>query len=366
MNIRFKFLGRHKKYLILLKRIIFKKPFLLVRVLHNYFRIFFLREKVVRKVEIGVTFKCQCSCQKCSSAFMHNPQRKELTVEEMKRVAKDILGLGAIHINLTGGEPLIADDIFEIIKAIQPSKVIITINTNGLLLDAAMIDRLDKAGVDILKISIDSPIEEEHDQSRGYKGCFKQAIKALAYIKKKKRMIGQIATVCIKENLRSERIWKLVEMAKEYDALLGLTIPALSGKWREDEDVLLGREERDVLQELIKVPHVVRDTDEAYVSSRCPVGYEIFYLTKYGDVIPCPLIQISFGNVRKESLKSIWQKMSNFKDFKDKQRPGCLAGEHKRFINNYLKPLKDHAILPLSIDKHPFKRKEDYVSQKDS
>ena len=366
MNIAIKSFNRYKKYFKLLKRIIFKKPVLLLRIAYNYFRILVLKEKIVRKVEIGITFKCQCSCPKCSSAFMHAPGREKLSIKEFRNIAKDILSLGAVHINLTGGEPLIAEDIFEIIKAIQPRKVLITINTNGILLTKDMIDRLDKAGVDIIKISIDSPLEEEHDQSRGYKGCFKQIIKALVYIKKKKRMMGQISTVCIKENLTSDKIWKLIEMAKQYDALLGLTIPAVSGKWIEDEGVLLDKKEREILAELIKIPHVIRDVDEAYIRSHCPAGSEEFYLTVYGDVIPCPLIQISFGNVKEESLKAIWQKMSDFKGFKDKEKPGCLAGENREFIEKYLLPLKDYKLLPLSINKHPLMGEGSDAAEKDS
>ncbi|MFZ2604047.1 MAG: radical SAM protein [Candidatus Omnitrophota bacterium] len=366
MNVAIKSFARYRKYFKLLKRAIFKKPVLLLRIAYSYFRIFVLRKKIVRKVEIGVTFKCQCSCSKCSSAFMDVPGRKELNVKELRDVAKDILSLGAVHINLTGGEPLIAEDIFEIIKALQPQKVLITINTNGLLLTEDMIDRLDKAGVDIIKISLDSPLEEEHDQSRGYKGCFKQIAKALAYIKKKKRMIGQISTVCIKENLISDKIWKLIEMAKQYDVLLGLTIPAVSGKWIDDEGILLGKKEREILVELIKIPHVIRDVDEAYMRSHCPAGSEEFYLTRYGDVIPCPLIQISFGNVKEESLKSIWRKMTDFKGFKDKEKPGCLAGENREFIEKYLLPLKNYKPLPLSINKHPLMGESFDVAEKDS
>jgi len=366
MNIAVKSFARYKKYFKLLRRIIFKKPFLVLRIAYNYFRILVLREKIVRKVEIGVTFECQCSCSKCSSAFMYAPGREKMSIEEIRDVAKDILSLGAVHINLTGGEPLVAEDIFEIIKAIQPQKVLITINTNGLLLTNDMIDRLDKAGVDIIKISIDSPLEEEHDQSRGYKGCFKQVVNALAYIKKKKRIIGQISTVCLKENLASGKIWKLIEMAKQYDALVGLTIPAVSGKWIEDEEVLLNKKEREILAELIKIPHVIRDVDEAYTRSHCPAGSEEFYLTRYGDVIPCPLIQISFGNIKEENLKVIWQKMFDFKGFKDKEKPGCLAGENRDFIKKYLLPLKDYKLLPLSINKHPLMGEGSDAAKKDS
>lgn len=350
MNITLKNFARYKKYFKIAKRIILKKPLVLLRILKNYFKIVVLRKRIVRKVEMGITFECQCKCHKCSSDFMKGVEEGKLTLGQIERVASEIISLGAVHINLTGGEPLMSENIFEVIKSFHPKKVVITINTNGLLLSEDMIDKLDKAGVDIFKISIDSPIEDEHDKSRGYKGCFRQAMKALEYIKKKGNVIGQISTVCIKENLNSSRIWELVRMAKDFDALLGLTIPAASGRWIDEREVLIGDKERDVLKKLIKIPHVIRDTDEAYLRSHCPAGSEEFYLTCYGDIIPCPLIQISFGNVKEESLKSIWKRMLDFKPFKNKKKLGCLAGEDKGFISRYLSPLKNHKHLPVSIN----------------
>lgn len=353
MNVTLNNILRYKKYSKIIRRIILKKPQVVFRIFNNYFRIIILKQKVVRKVEIGLTFDCQCNCGKCSSNFMKNPGRKKLALLELKQAAADILNLGTIQINLTGGEPLLAENIFEIIEYFKPHKTIITINTNGLLLDEEMIDRLETAGVDIIKISIDSPLEAEHDKSRGYHGCFKQAIRALSYIKKKKRILGQISTVCIKENLNSFRIWKLVEMAREHNALLGLTIPAASGRWLDDKRILSGEREKETLKKLIKIPHVIRDTDEAYLKAHCPAGSEEFYLTCYGDIIPCPLIQISFGSVKEESVKTIWERMSDFEDFKDKGKPGCLAGENRKFIDKYLSPLKNYKYLPVSIEDHP-------------
>jgi MoaA/NifB/PqqE/SkfB family radical SAM enzyme len=289
---------------------------------------------------------------------MKNVSRQKISLKEIKKAVEEMISLGAIQINLTGGEPLLDKDTFEIIKCLQPHKTILTMNTNGLLLSDVMIDRLEKAGVDIIKISIDSPIAEEHDRSRGYKGCFKQAIRALAYIKNKKMIIGQISTVCVRKNLNSSRIIELVKLAKTYNALLGLTIPAASGRWVNEEEILLRENERGILNELIKFPNVIRDTDEAYAKSHCPAGSEELYVTCYGDVIPCPLIQISFGNIKKEALYSIWKRMSGVPIFKNKRQFGCLAGENRKFIRDFLLPLKDYDQLPLSFQRHPMIEKE--------
>jgi len=366
MNIHLKFYYRYKKYIKLLRIILFKKPLLIPRIIYNYFRILVFKERVVRKIEIGITFDCQCNCAKCSSIFMRDVGREVVTPDELTQFGKDIIKLGVVHLNLTGGEPLLAERFFEIVKSLQPHKVLITVNTNGLLLSDRMIDMLEQAGVDIIKISIDSPIAEEHDKSRGYVGCFSQAIKALSYIKQKRRILAQISTVCIKENLNSERIWKLVKMANDYNALLGLTIPAASGRWMNAEGILLGEQEREVLKKLIRIPHVIRDTDEAYLRSHCPAGSEELYLTCYGDVIPCPLIQISFGNIKNERIGSIWKKMSDFKRFKHKQKFGCLAGEDRDFIKKYLTPLKSYSHLPLAIENHPANADDADASEKDT
>ena len=353
MNITDTVISRYFKYLRLLRVILIKKPMLLFRIAFNYFKIIVLGRKVVRKVEMGITFDCQCDCPKCSSAFMKNEDKQKLTIPEISRVAKEIIALGAVQVNLTGGEPLLEKNIFKIIECFQPHKVLITINTNGLLLSNSMIDALEAAGVDILKISLDSPEAEGHDRSRVYNGCFDKVIKALEYIKQKRKIVAQLSTVCIKENLNTDRIWQMVELAKKYNALLGLTIPAASGKWIRNKEMLLGEKEKSVLKSLIKIPHVIRDTDEAYMRSHCPAGSEEFYLTCYGDIIPCPLIQISFGNVRKKDIRTIWEEMSDFRGFKEKNKPGCLAGENNNFIEKYLSALNEGSTLPLSIDYHP-------------
>jgi MoaA/NifB/PqqE/SkfB family radical SAM enzyme len=346
----FNYLDRLGKYFRITKKIIARKPILVFRVIYNYCRIIILREKVVRKVEIGTSFDCQCRCPKCSSDLMRSPQRARLNLREFKGVANDIMNLGAIHINFTGGEPLLATDIFEMIKCFRPQRTIISINSNGLLLTDDMIDKLEKAGVDIIKISIDSPIEKEHDHSRCYSGCFQSAVKALEYIKKKKHLLAHISTVCTKENLNSGRIWDIVKMAGDYGALLGLTVPTYSGGWQGSEEVLLGEKEKKIMESLTKIPYVIRDIDEGYAKKHCPAGSEEFYLTCYGDVIPCPFIQISFGNVRDKNIKTIWREMNNFSEFK--KNPSCLAGENRDFIESYLYPLARCKDLPMRAEEH--------------
>ena len=73
---------------------------------------------------------CQCGCAKCSSEFMKDTQDKLLSKEEIDRVAKEMIALGAVQVNITGGEPTLAKNLFEVIESFQPHKCVITMNTN--------------------------------------------------------------------------------------------------------------------------------------------------------------------------------------------------------------------------------------------
>ncbi len=349
---------KNRKYPVFFIRILLTKFSVFTRIVRNYFIVIFLKRAVARKLEIGITYDCQCKCEKCSSFSLLNRKEPPLTAQDYKLLSSHIVALGVIHLNITGGEPLLNKSLFEILAALDTSRFVVTINTNGLLLDREMIDKLEKAGVDIIKISIDSPVSTEHDSITGVEGSFRKAQSALAYIKGKRFLMGQISTVCTKEIINSGKVWDLLRMAKEYNALLGINIPAVTGRWSGNEAVLLNNSEIKVIEELLKDPCAARDT-EGYLTRKCPAGAEEFYLTCYGDVIPCPFIQISFGNIKRESIINIWRRMSNFNEFTLMEKSVCLAAENKNFIRKYLLPLNDFksAQLPVHVDNYKKEKK---------
>lgn len=131
---------------------------------------------------------------------------------------------------------------------------------------------------------------------------------------------------------------------------MGLTILSLAGGWEREENVLLGeKKERAVLERLCKDLLVIRDINQGYTRRKCSAGCEEFYVTCYGDIIPCAFIQISFGNIKTESVKKIWQKMNMYLEFRI-SKTICRSGEDIEFIDKYLKPLVAYRNLPISIE----------------
>lgn len=338
-------MNRYKKYFKFAKR----KPFLVLKVIKSVIMARFSKKPVLRKMELAITYDCQCKCEKCSSSKLKGFGPGELSLDEIKSIAEQAYSLGVFQVNFIGGEPLLRKDLTEIIECFKVKETFLSMSTNGVLLTESKVKELKKAGMDYIKISLDSPLGSEHDKKRGWPGLFETIMKAVEFIKNE-GLLCELSTVVTKENIQSGKIWDLVKLTKGKGVILGLVIPAVCGGWSQDYGVLLEEGSRKTLAELVKYPHVIRDTQTGLFCSQCSAGREQVYITAYGDILPCSVVQISFGNARKDSLKKVWEKMQDSGMFKESKEL-CLAGEDKEFIDKYLKPIDHLEEMPIPVEK---------------
>lgn len=122
----------------------------------------------------SLTNRCNLRCQMCSIA--KNPSRieQELPVPKIKEIILQIKGLGIRHVIFSGGEPLLRQDLFEILEfAIGNGIVMTDLITNGMLLNEDIIRRLVEIGLNHITISLDG-LKENTDRIRG-QGVFDKA-----------------------------------------------------------------------------------------------------------------------------------------------------------------------------------------------
>jgi MoaA/NifB/PqqE/SkfB family radical SAM enzyme len=159
--------------------------------------------------------------------------------------------------------------------------------------------------------------------------------------------------VTIPDNIRSGKIFDILKIAEKFNSTLALTIPVPAGKWSDNYKILINGEDRKVLNKLLKNHLLVtEDIHASYRKVRCPAGTESMYITCYGDIIPCSVLQISFGNIRKEKLKDVYMKMLRFQPLRESVSV-CKAGEVKCFINKWLKPISKSNLFPVEVSNHP-------------
>ena len=132
---------------------------------------------MLNELDLHITNRCTISCDYC--CFNSNRLKlEELSTDELKSVMDQAKALGCRHVHFTGGEPLIRDDICQLISYADSNGFEVRLQTNGMLLDEKMAEKLICSGLKSIMISLDSVIPEIHDEIRG-KGSWHAAIKAI-------------------------------------------------------------------------------------------------------------------------------------------------------------------------------------------
>lgn len=289
-------------------------------------------------VDIAYDWQCNMQCSHCFTIFLkdkNHPERK-FTPEKLKKLCNELDELGVFAISLQGGEPLSWKNLPEIIKAMDPKRFTISIVTNGLLLTKEKAQELKDFGIDRICVSIDSGIAEEHDKFRKYTGAFQRTMDAVDAC----LIVGltlHIHTVVTHTSLYSDGFNRILEYVKEKNLGMTVLISCPVGEWKGRTDILITEEDAKYIQKLHEeYPLLRRDvTPVNDVDTGCRAVTYALYITVSGDVLPCPFLHFSLGNVFEEPLADILAKGHRIKEFA-KYHSKCLAGEDSDFIEKYM------------------------------
>ena len=122
--------------------------------------------------------RCNLTCKHCYSISADTDFPNELTTDQVFEVMDDLKAFGVPVLILSGGEPLLRPDLFEIAHRAKAMGFYTALSTNGTLIDDSNIERIAEVGFDYLGISIDG-IRETHDRFRRKEGAFDASLAAL-------------------------------------------------------------------------------------------------------------------------------------------------------------------------------------------
>jgi MoaA/NifB/PqqE/SkfB family radical SAM enzyme len=283
-------------------------------------------------VTLAVTNRCMYNCWHCCNA---GRAQKDLALADWKRLVGQIKEMSAVMITLTGGEPLLRDDLEEVVR-LCGGRACVIVNTTGFGLTPERARRLRDSGVFGIGVSLDSRDAKEHDRLRGAKGAFETALKAIR-IAGENGIYPYIVSVATREFLQPERFHPFIRFAGEIGAReVHLLEPSATGRLKGRTEVLLTRAERrrifDYQKECAQYDSLPILSAFAYVESAdafgCGAGLTHLYIDGSGEVCPCNLVPLSFGNFTREPLADILARMRcHF----CKPRTGCvgrLLGKH--------------------------------------
>ncbi|MBU0975980.1 radical SAM protein [Patescibacteria group bacterium] len=123
------------------------------------------------------TTRCNLKCGYCKYWRKENSE-PVLSLEQINLISEKLNEIGSFIFIIGGGEPLIRNDLVEIIRSLSKYHSV-HILTNGWFVTDNIARQIFEAGADTVGISIDSNIEEIHDKSRGVSGSFEKAVQAI-------------------------------------------------------------------------------------------------------------------------------------------------------------------------------------------
>ena len=133
--------------------------------------------------------QCNLSCMHCYSASADRSYPGELSTEEVYAVLDDLKAFRVPAVILSGGEPLLRPDIFDISRYAKKLGLYTALSSNGTKINESNIDEIDSIGYGYVGVSVDG-LGATHDKIRGYEGCFEDAIAGLKLCRDRDLKVG--------------------------------------------------------------------------------------------------------------------------------------------------------------------------------
>ncbi|MCP4691091.1 MAG: heme b synthase [Desulfobacterales bacterium] len=314
----------------------------------------------LRLVAWETTRNCNLSCVHCRASADLGPHEGELDTTAAFRLLDQIADVGSPIIILTGGEPMLRPDIYDIAQYGTDKGLRMVMAPNGTLLTRENAKKLAAVGIKRISISIDGAAAESHDRFRGVDGAYERMMAGADHA----RAAGlefQINTTITKTNL--DQIPGIHALAVEMGAAahhIFLLVPTGRGKYIADQTIdaaeyektlnwFYDQREKSPLQlKATCAPHyyrILRQRAKAEgrtvtfdshgldaVTRGCLGGVGFCFISHVGIVQPCGFLDLNCGDVTRTSFKEIWEGSRVFSALRnyDNLKGKCGACEYRK------------------------------------
>ncbi len=294
----------------------------------------------------NVTRQCNMKCSHCYINATDKKLVNELNTEEAKQLMDQIYQVSRPLLVLSGGEPLLRPDIYELINYGAKIGLKMGLGSNGSLIDEATAKKLRDAGITTVSISLDSSIPEQHDEFRGVAGAWEKAVEACKALRRNNVLV-QVNTTLTQQNYNQiDDIMTLAENIGVENFHLFFLVP--TGRGVKIDDISPQKYEDMITTTFAKVhkhrlnvrpscaPQFMRIASGMGLDMRqwirgCIAGLYYCRIYPNGDVTPCPYLPIKLGNIREKSFSDIWFNSDMFKALRnpDQLKGKCGACEFR-------------------------------------
>lgn len=262
-------------------------------------------------VQMSISGKCNLNCKYCYATDRKENAFPKMDLQDYIRTIDDITNFSrAVDFTLTGGEPLLNKDIFEIARYIHSKKCTVDLLTNGTLISSKNIKKI-KESFDKVSISLDGSTKELHESFRG-KNTYDKTMAAI-------ELLDSNGIPCrLSMTVNKLNIHDVENMARKYGNKLTFQplFHAGNAKKNEPDISITGKEYYTALSNAFGV-NPMGYCDSTLTAARqhrrckCAVGGSEISISETGDVYPCQLLhypQFLIGNIHNDKIADLYEK----------------------------------------------------------
>jgi heme b synthase len=301
-----------------------------------------------------ITRSCNLFCAHCRSSSTSGTYKDELSTEECRRLIDEIVETDKPVIILSGGEPLMRKDIFEIASYAAGKGLRVAMGTNGTLITEDVAAKLKAVPISRVAVSIDFPEAELQDKFRGKAGSFQSALVGIARLRQAGIEVQINSTIT---RLNTKYLNELLGLALKSGAVAFhpfMLVPTGRGKglekvamspeeyektlrWVYDRQKELGAsiflkptdaphyqriirqkaKENNVQETLPDRKTAARSGPMNSMTRGCLAGISFCFISHRGRVQGCGYLDVDAGNIRDRSFKQIWMESKLFRELRD-------------------------------------------------
>jgi len=286
----------------------------------------------LRMVAWELTRNCNLDCLHCRARAGAGPFDNELSFDECKKIIDDIAAFSSPTIILTGGEPLLRPDIYDITTYAASKHLRTVIAVNGTLVTPDVARKLKEAGILRVSMSIDGKDASSHDAFRRVSGSF-DAVREAARIFNDTGLPFQINTTVTRLNSPDlSDIYALVRTIGAVAWHVFLLVPVGRGEGLKGEELnaelyeevltwLYEREEEGKIEMKVTcAPHyyrIVKERGGVPKSAGCLAGKSFLFISHTGLAQPCGYLELPCGDVRTDGVQKVWEQSQEFARIRD-------------------------------------------------
>lgn len=303
---------------------------------------------------LEVTSRCNARCEHCGSSCGYEKPKNEISKEKLMETLKEIsehYDASEILLNVTGGEPFLRKDLFEIMDYAVSLGYRWGITSNGILIDEELVNKIVKSKMSTISISIDG-LKETHEAFRKVPGVWDKIIKGIKLMLNEPSIeCVQVTTVANKKNINElEELYKVVlDLGVKYWRVVNCD-PI--GRAKDNDEILL---DPKGYRKLFKFIYEKRKENKIVVDYGCShylglnmekeirdqhffcmTGLYVGSILSNGDIFVCPNVErrkeLIQGNINTDSFVEVWE--NKFKEFRHERRTSCddcLACSHFKY-----------------------------------